>query len=176
MRGTRTSSIARTVLLGLLLLGLAAFALAGCTQSPTGGEAASTKPADATQAKDSSMGGMESDDYSQGCSACTTGEEPAPATGDVETIDGAQVVTVGIVEGYYTPNQFSVKAVTPVKVVFKVEGKPAKACVSKPTFKSLDKMVMVTTGEKSLELGVLEPGSYEFSCGMGSNKGTITVQ
>jgi plastocyanin domain-containing protein len=119
---------------------------------------------------------MVSDANSQGCAACTTGEEPAPAVGTVETVDGAQVVTVGIVEGYYTPNQFTVKSGEPVKVVFKVEGKPAKACVSKPTFKSLDKTVTVKEGEEVIELGALAPGTYEFSCAMGANKGTITVE
>jgi len=122
------------------------------------------------------MEGMASDEKSQGCSACSTGEEPAPAVGTVQTADGVQVVTVGIVDGYYTPNQFAVKPGMPVRVVFKVEGKPAKACVSKPTFKSLNKTVTVNEGEESLDLGMLEPGTYEFSCAMGANKGTITVQ
>jgi hypothetical protein len=156
-------------LLSLLALGVASVALTGCSQPPTTSGAAEMPMAASTES-------MESDTNSQGCSACTTGEEPAPAVGTVEMVDGAQVVTVGIVDGYYTPNQFTAKADAPIKVVFKVEGKPAKACVSKPTFKSLDKTVAVTSGEKSLDLGMLAAGTYEFSCAMGANKGTITVE
>jgi plastocyanin domain-containing protein len=119
---------------------------------------------------------MASDTNSQGCSACTTGKEPAPAEGTVETVSGNQVATVGIVDGYYTPNRFVAKSGVPVQVVFKVEGKPAKACVSKPQFKSLGKSTSLTEGTKTLDLGVLSPGTYEFTCGMGANKGTITVE
>jgi len=176
MRGTRTITKARSALIALLLLGLAAALVTGCTPPAESSGGMDAPASEAQQASNTPMEGMESDADSQGCSACTTGEEPAPAAGTSEVVDGAQVVTVGIVEGYYTPNQFTVKSDMPVKAVFKVEGKPAKACVSKPTFKSLNKTVTVTEGEAAIDLGMLEPGTYEFSCGMGANVGTVTVE
>jgi hypothetical protein len=182
MRENRARLVARVGLIGVMAT-LGALVLTGCagvqTQPPTAGPGAATQAAStgAMTASGSSMKMDKTPDPTvQKCSACITGKEPTPTAGTVEDVSGAQVVHVGIVGGYFTPNRFKVKAGTPVKVVFKVDGKPASGCVSKPTFKSLNKTVTVTQGEQTLELGALTPGTYEFGCAMGANKGSIVVQ
>jgi plastocyanin domain-containing protein len=61
-----------------------------------------------------------------------------------------------------------------VRVVF--TGK-AKGCLAKPTFKALGKSGDVTqSGSASIDLGVLKPGTYTWTCAMGMNSGTITVR
>jgi len=182
---TRDNSTFWRALTALVLLGLVTGFVIGCSRTatpdgavkPAAEQGAMQATADAEKKPmDAAAGGMASDANSQGCSACSKGVEPAPAVGAAEVVDGTQVVTVGIVDGYYTPNQFTVESGKPVEVVFRVEGKPAKACVSKPQFEKLGKTVTLTEGEKSIDLGMLEPGTYEFTCGMGANKGSITVQ
>jgi len=186
MSGTaRDNTTFWRALSALVLIGLVAGFAIGCSQTtprnsaaePAAEQGAMQASADAEKKPmEPASESMESDADSQGCSACTTGKEPEPVEGSAEMVDGVQVVTVKIVDGYFTPNRFTVKAGVPVKAVFKVEGKRAKACVSKPTFKALGKTVTVNEGEKAIELGVLAPGVHEFSCAMGGNKGSITVQ
>jgi plastocyanin len=108
------------------------------------------------------------------CASCA-GKGMAPMVeGTVTSENGSQIVAVGIKDGYYSPNTFTVKAGEPVKVVF--TGK-ATGCLANPTFKSLNKTVNIEqTGAGTIDLGVLTPGTYEFSCKMGMTGGKITVQ
>jgi plastocyanin len=112
----------------------------------------------------------------QTCLACDKKIMPTPVLGSVQTSGGAQLIEVAIKGNTYTPNRFTAKAGVPVNVTFTVDGKPAKGCLSKPTFKSLGKSVQITSGSKSVALGNLKPGVYEFTCSMGMNAGRIVVQ
>jgi uncharacterized cupredoxin-like copper-binding protein len=155
----------------VLAAALFAIALGGCAWTATPGAVASGTPANPATKMDKTI-----DPNYQQCTACITSKEPTPTVGTVAVMDGTQVVRISIVGGYYSPNQFTVKAGMPVRAVFKVDGKPAKGCVSKPTFKSLNKTVTVTQGEQVLDLGVLSPGTYEFSCAMGADVGRIVAE
>jgi plastocyanin len=122
-------------------------------------------------AMSSSMAQAGEDDV-QTCSACAGGEA-GTVPGETETVDGEQVLNIGVQDGFYSPNQFTVEAGVPVKVVF--SGK-AKGCLAMPTFPSLEKKADFTSGEATLELGALEPGTYEFTCGMEMTGGQIVAQ
>lgn len=94
--------------------------------------------------------------------------------GAATSAGGQQVIAIGVKNGYYTPNQITVKAGTPIKVVFAGN---AKGCLGKPRFKSLGKKADFTqSGTATIELGDLKPGTYEFKCGMGMTGGKIVVQ
>ena len=83
------------------------------------------------------------------------------------------MIEVGIKNGYYTPNQFTVAAGMPTKITF--TGKAVK-CLGKPIFKSLSKKGDFTkTGSTTIDLGSLSAGTYEFTCGMGMTAGKIVV-
>ncbi len=114
------------------------------------------------------------DPDAQTCSGCA-GEGVGPSTdGIAEVVDGTQVIAVGLKGGYYSPNQFKAKASMPIRVVF--TGK-ASDCLGKPTFKSLDKSADFTaTGSAIIELGLLTPETYAFTCGMGMPGGKIVVE
>jgi len=87
--------------------------------------------------------------------------------------NGVQVVNIAIEGGTYVPNNITVKAGMPVKVVF--TGK-AKGCLAKPMFKSLDKKLDLTNSSTgTIDLGTVKAGAYKFTCGMGMNAGTITA-
>jgi plastocyanin len=124
----------------------------------------------ATSASNSSGG----DASAQGCADCA-GKGMAPMVkGTAVDENGVQVIKIGVVNGYYSPNEFMVKAGTPVKVVF--TGK-AKGCLAKPQFKTLGKKADFTTsGTATIDLGTVSAGTYDFACGMGMTGGKIVAQ
>jgi plastocyanin len=145
---------AHVVLAAAVIAALAlSVALAGCTSNASGVVGAS---------------GV------QLCSECAGKGMPAKVTGSATVVDGVQVVDVQIVNGTYAPNVITAKAGVPIRVVFTGN---AEKCLAKPTFKSLGKSGDVTgTGSATIDLGTLSPGTYEFTCSMGMNAGTITVE
>lgn len=166
MRVLRTTIVAIAILAAAVLAG-------GCTgttsqyKSPTPSSgAATTQPSAAVTATAASD--------VQVCAECAGKGMPAKVRGTATVKDGIQVVDVAIVNGTYEPNVITAQAGLPTQVVF--AGK-AKGCLAKPTFKSLGKSGSVTaTGSATIDLGTLKPGVYKFTCSMGMNAATITVQ
>ena len=110
----------------------------------------------------------------QVCAECAKKGMPARVRGTATVKGAVQVIDVAIVNGTYEPNVITAQAGLPTQVVF--AGK-AKGCLAKPTFKSLGKSADVTTsGTATIDLGTLKPGVYTFTCSMGMNAATITVQ
>lgn len=146
-------------------LALTGILAAGCTTAPaekTTAPAASSQPA-ATAVSDVQV-----------CYECDTKKMPAMVEGTAVVENGVQVVNIAIEGGTYVPSAVTVKAGMPVKVVF--TGK-AKGCLAKPMFKDLGKKLdLTTTGAGTIDLGTVKAGAYKFTCSMGMNAGTITVQ
>jgi hypothetical protein len=111
----------------------------------------------------------------QSCSSCWVDKGgPAPSfSGEAAMVDGVQVLNVGLVEGYYRPNRFAVKAGVPVKVVFTGW---AQDCLGQPEFPELGLKGDMGSGQAVFPLGELEPGTYTFTCSMGVNEGRITAE
>lgn len=108
------------------------------------------------------------------CASCWGDGGPDPTVrGSAELVDGVQVVEVGVEDGYYVPNEFTVQTGLPVTVVFNGS---AEGCLAEPEFPDLGVKADFSAGSTSMELGVLEPGSYPFTCSMGVNEGHITVE
>jgi hypothetical protein len=163
------SFLAASVLLGV----------AGCTGSVPGAtKSTGTVGTGAETSSSMKSGGTNSASVVavdvQKCANCA-GKGMAPMVdGTVGMSGGMQVVSIGVKNGYYDPNQFMAKSGVPIKVVF--TGK-AMGCLGKPQFKSLGKKADFTaSGTATIELGALEPGTYEFTCGMGMTGGKIVVQ
>jgi len=87
--------------------------------------------------------------------------------------DGVQVLKVGLADGYYAPNNFTVQAGMPVTVVFTGS---AEGCLAEPEFPGLGLKGDMSGGSATFDLGQLRPGKYTFTCSMGVNVGTITVE
>jgi hypothetical protein len=108
------------------------------------------------------------------CASCWGDGSPDPTVpGQAVMEDGVQVVKVGLVNGYYEPNEFTVEAGIPVTVVF--TGR-AEGCLAEPEFYELGVKGDMSGGIATLALGPLKPGTYSFTCSMGVNEGTITVR
>ena len=127
-------------------------------------------PVDATPVSDTTTDGA----GAQTCATCA-GKGMAPMIeGTAVAEGGAQVLKVGIVNGYYSPNQFKVKSGMPIKVVFAGD---AKGCLAQPQFKSLGKKGDLSKGgTATIDLGVLPVGTYPFSCGMDMTGGKLVVE
>jgi plastocyanin len=108
------------------------------------------------------------------CASCWGDGAPDPqTTGAAVVEDGVQVLKVGLAAGYYQPNNFTVQAGMPVTVVFTGN---AEGCLAEPEFPDLGLKANLSGGTATVALGQLKPGSYSFTCSMGVNEGTITVE
>jgi len=160
-----------TLIAAFAALSLGGLSLSGCAATPANPAA---KPADKPAAAGTVASSTVSASDAQVCAECNKKGMGPKVVGAAVTDGGIQIVNVGIVNGYYSPNAITAKAGTPLRVVF--NGK-AKGCIGKPKFGALNKQVDITAGGTgTIDLGALEPGVYEFTCGMGMSKSTITVQ
>jgi hypothetical protein len=161
---------------GIVAASVALAACSSATQTP--GASTSSGSAQMPMSPSGAMqAGSPSVAYASNVETCATcaGEGMAPMVqGSATTKGGVQVVNVGIKDGYYSPNMFMVKSGAPVRVVF--TGKAA-GCLAKPMFKTLNKSAdFEKTGTATIDLGNLQAGTYEFTCGMGMVGGKVVVK
>lgn len=163
MRGTASRSAAAVAAVAVPLV-LVAGLVMSCTASTPPKPLASAPVPKATPVASTDV---------QKCGECMKKGMAPKVVGASVTSGSVQVVKVNLTNGYYEPNQFTVKAGQPVQAVF--TGK-AVGCLAYPTFKSLGKSGNLTGGSAILDLGTLKPGTYAFTCKMGMNAGTIVVK
>jgi plastocyanin len=156
----------------IVVLAFTAAVACGCSASPMQKAQSAGGPTAAGKRMMSA-----SADTSPGIPACyeCSGKGKPPVVGGGAAIEnGAQVVSIKIENGYYSPNRISVKAGMPVKVVF--TGK-TKDCAGKPKFASLKKQIDIrSSGSGTIDLGALAAGTYQFTCGMGADAGMIVAR
>lgn len=159
---THKSGASRIGLVALVMvMALMVGAVGGCA-----GQSATQMPASQDQAAEDTMPKMT-------CPMCNVGA-PAVEKGTATEADGVQVVNVTLKDGYYSPNEITIKAGVPAKLVFAGD---AKDCSGKPKIAALNMQADFTkTGEATMDLGTLSPGTYELTCGMGSAGGSLIVQ
>jgi len=161
----------RTALIGLVMaLAVMAAALTGCASQTTG-----AKPATDANAMESGSQGQTGDDTmpKMTCPMCNKGA-PTAEKGTATEVDGVQVVNITLKDGYYSPNEISIKAGMPAKLVFTGV---AKDCSGKPKIAELNMQADFTkTGEATMDLGTVAAGTYKLTCGMESPGGSLTVQ
>jgi hypothetical protein len=162
-------------LIAAIALSAAALTLTGCdiassgplATSPVANPAASNT-ASRTAASWSATGTAET----TACPSCPS-TSTAGVEGTVIMLDGVQCLEVVAKGESYSPTLFNVKAGVPVRVNF--SGK-AIGCFKQPTFKSLGKKLDISSGFGTIELGPLEPGSYEWASSLGVGPGTIVAK
>jgi hypothetical protein len=150
-------------------------ALRGPVDPPsTSGAETAASPAVSSAASSSAEPVAAATGEPQICASCWGDGGPDPTVkGEPVTEDGVQVVRVGVEGGYYTPNEFTVQAGVPVRVVFSGH---AAGCLAEPEFPDLGVKGDFSNGSVTLDLGTLEPGSYPFTCSMGVNEGHLTAE
>ena len=167
MAGSRSRGRDALVLVVVVAVAVPAI-VAGSMALGSRGGAATAQPKQTAQAQSSPSA------KAQICASCWGDGSPDPTVAGVtEVEDGVQVLRVGLVDGYYEPNEFTVRAGLPVTVIF--TGR-AEGCLAEPEFPELGVKADLTSGEATVDLGPLDPGTYSFTCSMGVNEGTITAE
>lgn len=159
-----------------LILALLVTTTTGCSTNGSSSRPFASSSMPAKQAPASSkMAMMAKSTEASGmvCTVCSGKGMAKTVAGEANVENGVQVLRISLKDGRYVPNAFTVQASLPVRASF--DG-TATGCLGHPTFKSLGKAADVTKSSAAIDLGMLKPGTYKFSCAMGMNSGTITVQ
>jgi len=103
--------------------------------------------------------------------AAPSGTSSAPA-GPTSSAAGVQHFDVDMSSGDYVPKVLTAKAGTPVQITFG----QGQGCVGTLVFSAFGIQADMTQGPKTFDLGVLEPGEYEWACGMDMQHGVLRVE
>jgi sulfite exporter TauE/SafE len=98
----------------------------------------------------------------------------APAAAAPAPVDGVQVLRIDATSDGYSPRSVAAKAGVPTKVVFHTEN--TASCIVYTVFPTLGgQVILPTSGDTEVDLGVLKAGEIPISCSMGMYTGTIVV-
>lgn len=102
------------------------------------------------------------------------GTPPADASTTV-VAEGVQTVAITVRPGKYSPANVEVKSGLPTVLVLKSDN--AQGCIRSLVIPSRGiEKVLPTRGETRIDLGVLEPGRLDYTCGMGMYSGVVTIR
>ncbi|GAA4959878.1 sulfite exporter TauE/SafE family protein [Actinoplanes utahensis] len=109
------------------------------------------------------------------------GSQPAPARVAPDggpavsvTADGVQEVIVTAVTGAYLPAVIEVAAGVPTRLI--IRSREAEGCVRAFVIASWNlERILPVYGDTVIDLGALEPGRLDYSCGMGMYGGRLTA-
>lgn len=97
----------------------------------------------------------------------------SPTTNATVTVSGQEVV-ITAASGGYTPENVQVRSGVPTTLIVRSDG--AAGCVRSFIIPSRDdERVLPVNGDTRIDLGTLQPGSLDYSCGMGMYRGTLTI-
>ena len=87
---------------------------------------------------------------------------------------GGQEVVITAASGGYTPENVQVRSGVPTTLIVRSDG--AAGCVRSFIIPSRDEeRVLPVNGDTRIDLGALQPGRLDYSCGMGMYRGTLTI-
>jgi hypothetical protein len=139
-------------------------ATSGTTSGTTGTTSGTGVAASGGTAAASSSGG--------GCCGGGAGAN-APAVKKSATVSGGvQKISVDLSKGYYDPNTIQLKAGVPAEITFG----QASGCTGIVQSQQLGFSEDLSAGPKTVKIAALQPGTYQFACGMSMVTGTIVVK
>ncbi|MFF5035638.1 urease accessory protein UreH domain-containing protein [Nocardia salmonicida] len=101
-------------------------------------------------------------------------EPPAADASAAIVADGVQTLTITAKTGSYSPANIEAVSGVPTTVVVKTSG--TQGCIRSMVFPSLGiTKTLPTSGETRIDLGTLQPGRLDYTCGMGMYSGMITI-
>jgi plastocyanin len=108
-----------------------------------------------------------------GGGGCCGGGAKGPAvTKSAAVAGGVQKISVDLSKGYYDPSTIQLKAGVPAEITFG----QASGCTGIVQSQQLGFSEDLSGGPKTVKLAALQPGTYQFACGMGMVTGSIVVQ
>lgn len=162
----------------VLIAGLVVAAFFGAYRFAGARSASVTPGQDAAGSFTQAVSGDPSAASVPGCACCgSSAPTENGITGDA--VEGAAVVEgdsqsidIDMSAGYYQPNVIKLAAGVPAKVTFG----QSSGCTAQVMSEQLGFFEDLTTGPVTVELPALEPGEYDFSCGMAMVFGKIVVE
>lgn len=104
-----------------------------------------------------------------------SGDQAKPIAVSSPEADGVQRILISVDDTGYSPANVAAKPDIPTTVTFRTNN--TEGCTRALLMDSFGvERVLPETGDTSIELGELEPGTYTYTCGMGMYEGSITVQ
>jgi sulfite exporter TauE/SafE/plastocyanin domain-containing protein len=111
-----------------------------------------------------------------GCACCGGGAAQAPASASAPkaaTVTGnVQKIAVDVSKGYYDPGAIVLKAGVPAEITFS----QASGCTAQVASEALGFSEDLSAGPKTVKLAAVQPGEYDFHCGMNMVFGKIVVK
>lgn len=99
---------------------------------------------------------------------------PQATAASVSTADGRQVAVLTATTGSYSPANIAVRAGLPTTLLVRSDG--AQGCVRSFVIPAMNKQwILPENGETPIDLGELQPGQLDYSCGMGMYTGRLTI-
>ena len=171
-RGTRYAVIA--------LVAVALFAVSyGIAAARSGSSASAGNVASAGEAAASGLGAVPASSGSgsggsgsPGCACCGGGGSSTPIEGTAALEGDVQRISVDLSSGSYNPNTIKLKAGVPAEVTFG----QGSGCTAQVQSQDLNFFEDLTSGPKTINLPALQPGEYQFSCGMQMVFGKFVVE
>lgn len=168
MNATATSTRALRIV-AILTIALVAFVATYSIANAANGPARTAAPSSG-QASPAAFAGDSS--ASPACACCGGAASSEPVEGSA-TLDGdVQRITVDTSAGFYNPNIIALTAGVPAEITFT----SASGCLAQVMSEDLGFFEDLTAGDVTVRLDGLQPGTYEFSCGMQMVFGTIIVE
>jgi len=96
----------------------------------------------------------------------------APVEGKATVAGGVQKIAVDLSSGSYNPNVLKLKAGVPTEITFG----QSSGCTAQVQSSDLGFSEDLTSGPKTVKVGALKPGTYNFACGMNMVTGQIVVE
>jgi plastocyanin len=108
---------------------------------------------------------------SGGCCGGGTAAAAAPVEGAAKVSGGVQKIYVAV-KLQYNPNVIHLKAGLPAEITFS----SAQGCTGYVQSQDLGFQEDLTTGQKTVKLQGLKPGTYGFACAMNMVQGKVVVE
>jgi len=109
---------------------------------------------------------------SPACACCGGAASSEPIEGSATLEGDVQRITVDTSAGFYNPNIVTLAAGVPAEITFTT----ASGCLAQVMSEDLGFFEDLTADGATVRLDGLQPGTYEFSCGMQMVFGTIVVE
>jgi len=170
LRANRIRLVVIVVLLAIALLGAYRYGTANKAQAQAAPGAQTQVASNGGAAGPTSPGPTSGGAAGGGC--CGSGGSSTPIEGTAEVAGGIQKIAVDLSSGSYNPNVLKLKAGVPAEITFG----QSSGCTGYVQSQDLGFEADLTGGPQTVKLPGLQPGQYNFACGMGMVSGLIVVE
>lgn len=102
------------------------------------------------------------------------GDPPTAVAAPPVDADGVQRIVILTRSTSYSPAAVTARAGVPTKLTFRTDN--ASGCTRAVVLRSFGiQKVLPATGDTTIDVGILQPGTYRYTCGMGMYSGSITA-